>query len=108
MKSTQDKYWENVTKGNKIMDKNAIKEMFKSFLRFIYFGLLGLIGTFLTSLLATADLQNTVIHVGGNTFLPVGVIIVGAITGIIKLIDKYVRASENNDLNGIAPEFLQK
>jgi len=90
------------------MDKNAIKEMFKSFLRFMYFGLLGLIGTFLTSLLATMDLQNTVIHIGGDTFLPVGVIIVAVITGLIKLIDKYVRASENNDLNGIAPEFLQK
>jgi len=90
------------------MDKNAIKEMFKSFLRFMYFGLLGLIGTFLTSLLATADLQNTVIKIGGDTFLPVGVVIVAVITGLVKLIDKYVRASDNNDLNGIAPEFLQK
>ena len=90
------------------MDKNAIKEMFKSFLRFMYFGLLSLIGTFLTSILATADLQNTVIRIAGDTFLPVGVIIVTIITGLIKLIDRYVRSSDNNDLNGIAPEFLQR
>lgn len=89
------------------MSKNALKETFKSFLRFMYFGLLGLIGTFLTSLLATTDLQNTVISIG-DTYLPVGVVVVAVITGIVKLIDKYVRESENNDLNGIAPDFLQR
>ena len=89
------------------MDKYALKETAKSFLRFMYFGLLGLVGTFLTGLVANADLQNTVVNIGG-TYLPVGVAIVAVLTGLVKLIDKYVRTSDNNDLNGIAPEFLQK
>lgn len=88
------------------MSKQALKELVKSFLRFMYFGVLGLIGTFLTSLLASTDLQNTVISIGG-TYLPVGVVIVAVLTGVVKLIDKYVRASEHNDRNGIAPNFLQ-
>lgn len=89
------------------MDRYALTETAKSFLRFIYFGLLGLVGTFLTSLLASADLQNTVINVG-DTYLPIGFVIVALLTGLVKLIDKYVRTSNNNDLNGIAPDFLQR
>ncbi len=88
------------------MDTKALKEVVKSFLRFLYFGVLGLVGTFISSLLASADLQNTVINIG-DAYLPVGIVIVSVLTGLVKLIDKYVRSSDNNDLNGIAPEFLQ-
>lgn len=88
------------------MDINALKETVKSFLRFLYFGVLGLIGTYLTSLLSSADLQNTVISIGG-TYLPVGVVNVAVIAGVIKLIDRYIHKSDSN-LNGIAPSVLQR
>ena len=88
------------------MDIKALKETVKSFLRFLYFGVLGLVGTYLTSLLSSADLQNTVINIGG-TYLPVGVVIVAVITGAIKLIDRYIHKS-TLDLNGIAPSVLQR
>lgn len=90
------------------MDRKALTEVLKSFLRFMYFGLLGLVGTFLTSLLANPDLQNTVIHIVGDTYLPVGAIIVAVLTGIVKLIDRYVYANKKIKSNGIAPNFLQK
>lgn len=89
------------------MSIKALKETLKSFLRFLYFGLLGLVGTFITSLMTSSDLQNTVITIG-DTYLPVGVVIVAALTGLVKLIDRYVRENENNSLNGIAPNFLQR
>jgi FtsH-binding integral membrane protein len=90
-----------------MMSIKALKETLKSFLRFLYFGLLGLVGTFITSLMTSSDLQNTVITIG-DTYLPVGVVIVAALTGLVKLIDRYVRENENNSLNGIAPNFLQR
>ena len=89
------------------MNKVALKETFKSFLRFVYFGLLGLVGTGLTSLLASENLQNTVVNIG-DVYLPVGVVLVAVITGFVKLIDRYVYANKNIDRNGIAPEFLQR
>lgn len=88
------------------MNKQALKETFKSFLRFVYFGLLGLVGTGLTSLIASENLQNTVVNIG-DVYLPVGVVIVAVLTGLVKLIDRYVYANKNIDRNGIAPEFLQ-
>lgn len=89
------------------MNKEALIETFKSFLRFVYFGLLGLVGTGLTSLIASESLQNTVISIG-DVYLPVGVVIVAVLTGVVKLIDRYVYANKDIDRNGIAPEFLQK
>ena len=89
------------------MDKKGLIETGKSFLRFLYFGVLGLIGTFLTSLVASTDLQNTVINIGG-TYLPVGVVIVLALTGLVKAIDLYVRNNTKTDRKGIAPSVLQK
>ena len=88
------------------MNKQALKATFKSFLRFVYFGLLGLVGTGLTSLIASENLQNTVVNIG-DVYLPVGVVIVAVLTGLVKLIDRYVYANKNIDRNGIAPEFLQ-
>lgn len=88
------------------MNANGLKETFKSFLRFLYFGVLGLVGTFLTSLLTNEDLLNTVINIGG-VYLPVGVVIISAITAIVKAIDLYVRNNDKNNLKGIAPKVLQ-
>ena len=73
----------------------------------MYFGFLGLVGTGLTSLIASESIQNTVVNIGG-VYLPVGVVIVAVLTGIIKLIDRYVYANKNIDRNGIAPDFLQR
>jgi Na+-transporting NADH:ubiquinone oxidoreductase subunit NqrE len=88
------------------MTREAIIETIKSFLRFMYFGVLGLIGTFLTSLLANEDLINTVVNIGG-VYLPVGAVIVAVITGVIKLIDRYVHTNKKYERNGIAPKVLQ-
>ena len=88
------------------MNKKALTETLKSFLRFMYFGLLGLVGTFITSLLASTDLQNTVISIG-DTYLPVGVVVVAVLTGVVKLIDRYVYANKDMTRNRIAPNFLQ-
>lgn len=86
---------------------NAVVEVVKSFARFIYFGVLGLIGTFVVSLAANPSLANAHVTIAGAT-VSVGFVIVAGLSGLAKLIDRYVRSSENNDLNGIAPSFLQK
>lgn len=89
------------------MDKKALIELGKSFARFLYFGILGLIATFLTGLLTSGDLQNVYVHVG-DLYINVSFVILAVITGLIKLIDRYRHVSENNDTNGIAPKFLQR
>ena len=90
-----------------IMDKKALKETVKSFLRGLYFTVLGLVGTFITSLATSADLQNKVIHVADYVYLPIGVVIVAVLAGLAKLIDRYVHTNDNINLNGITPtDFL--
>lgn len=84
----------------------AFKETLKTFLRSVYFTVLGLVGTFITSLATNADLQNTVIHINGDTFLPVGVVIVAGLAGLAKLIDRYVHTNDSIKLNGITPTDL--
>jgi len=97
--------WYKAPKERTIMS-NAVKETLKSFLRGLYFALLGFVGTFITSLATNADLQNSVVHVAGETYLPVGVLIVGGLTALAKLIDRYVHTNENINLNGITPTDL--
>lgn len=87
------------------MNKEALKETFKSFLRFVYFGVLGLVGTGLTSLIASESLQNTVVNIG-DVYLPVGVVIVAVLGGIAKMVDRYIHTNENINLNGITPTDL--
>jgi len=89
------------------MDKKALIELGKSFARFLYFGILGLIVTFLTGLVASGELQNVYVHVG-DLYINISFVILAAVTGLIKLIDRYRHVSENNDTNGIAPKFLQR
>ena len=87
---------------------NALKETLKTFLRSVYFTVLGLVGTFIASLATNADLQNNVVHVAGDIFLPIGVIIAVILSGIAKLIDRYVHTNENINLNGITPtDFIR-
>lgn len=88
------------------MKREALIETTKTFLRGVYFTVLGMVGTFLVSLTANTDLINTVINIGG-VFLPVGVVIVTALTALVKLIDRYVHSNQGIERNGIAPKVLQ-
>ena len=89
------------------MDKKALIETAKSFARFLWFGILGLVATFLTNLVASGQLDNIVVNFNGLA-LNASVLVLAIITGIVKLIDKYVHESKNLDSNGLAPNFLQK
>ena len=89
------------------VDFNSLAEPGKSFARFLFFGLLGLVGTFLVSLATSADLLQLTWTVQ-DVVVPVGAWLATAFGFIAKALDLYVRKSDNNDLNGIAPNFLQK
>ena len=89
------------------MNKQALIELAKSFGRFIYFGLLGLVATFLVSLAANQDLMNWVICFG-DICLQVGVAIIAAAGFVAKAIDRYIHTNKDIDANGIAPKFLQR
>jgi hypothetical protein len=90
-----------------MMDKKALIELGKSFARFMWFGLLGLVGTFLAGLLTSGQLENIYVHVG-DLYINISFVILAVITGIVKAIDKYVHESKAIPSNGIAPSFLQK
>lgn len=84
------------------MDKKALKETLKSFLRGLYFSLLGTLGTAIAGLATDKNLVDNFINVG-NVYVPVGVGIAAALAGLAKLIDRYVHENENMTLNGITP-----
>jgi hypothetical protein len=88
------------------MDKKALIELAKSFGRFIWFGLLGLVSTFLVDLVASGDL-NTINVVIGGLEVNLAFVVLAGITGLIKLIDRYRHVNPNIDSKGIAPKFLQ-
>lgn len=85
----------------------GLKETVKSFLRFVYFGLLGLVGTFIASIATSTDLQNTVINIGGM-YLQVGTAIGVGLAGLAKLIDRYIHKADNIKLTGITPVDLMR
>lgn len=87
--------------------KKAFIELLKAFARFMWFGFLGLIVAFLTSLAAGGNITNITIDILGQT-LNVGFLIVAAITFIAKGIDKYIHDNPSTTSNGIALPFLQK
>lgn len=89
------------------MDNNALKEIGKSFLRFLWFGILGLIVTFLTNLVASGQLENITVVVYGQS-VNLSILVLAVITGLIKLIDRYRHVSDKTESNGIAPGFLQR
>ena len=84
------------------MNKTALTETVKTFGRFIYFGVLGLVATFLASLVAGGTLNDIAITLGGQSF-NVGFVIVVVVAGIAKAIDRYVHTNDNIEANGIAP-----
>jgi len=88
------------------MDKKALIELGKSFARFLYFGILGLIATFLTGLLTSGDLNDINVVIGGLE-VNLAFVVLAGITGLIKLIDRYRHVNPNIDSKGIAPKFLQ-
>lgn len=89
--------------------KTAIIEVLKSFARFMYFGALALVSTFLVSLTTNADLLNSMWTVPYlNVTLPVGAYIVLAIGVAVKGLDRYINQNKSINSNGIAPNFLQK
>lgn len=89
------------------MNKTAFIELLKSFGRFIWFGLLALISTFLVTLVASGDITNMVLTIVGQP-IDITFIILAVIGFVIKGIDTYIHKNKDIDLNGIAPTFLQK
>lgn len=70
------------------LNQKALIELLKSAVRFLYFGVLGLIGAFLTSLAANASLSNSYVDIG-SLRLPTGLIITGVVAAALKAIDRY-------------------
>ena len=88
------------------MDKKALFELFKSFARFIWFGVLGLVVVFLTSLTTDEALLAatwTILDVA----VPIGVWIVAGVGFGIKALDRYIHKSKSK-IKGLAPSILQK
>lgn len=89
------------------ISKKGLIELVKSFGRFIYFGIIGLVSTFLLSLMTDENLLN-VVWTLGEVSIPAGVWIVSGIGFIVKALDRYKHSSDNSESHGIAPKFLQK
>lgn len=89
------------------MDKKALIELVKSFARFIWFGLIGLVVTFLGTLVTSGQLNDINVVFNGME-INLSFVILAIITGIVKLLDKYVHEANTIEANGIAPSFLQK
>lgn len=88
------------------LNGKALKEVVKSVGRFIYFGLLGLAGALITSLLANESLANSYVTIQGMK-ISVGFLIIAGLSALLKLVDRYKKYDSTRS-NGIAPEFLQK
>lgn len=87
------------------MNRQALKEVVKSFGRFMWFGVLGLLSTFLVSLAADQDLMNAMWTTPFlDVTLPVGVYLVAGIAFATKAIDRYVHENEDTELTGITPQ----
>lgn len=87
------------------MDIKALIETGKSFLRGLYFAIVGVVGTSLASLATDESLVDNVVSING-VYLPVGVGIAAGIGFVAKLIDRYVHKNQNLSLNGITPTDL--
>jgi hypothetical protein len=84
---------------------NALKETLKSFLRGLYFAVLGVVGTSIASLATDESLVNSVVNIG-DVYVPVGVGIAAALGFLAKMIDRYIHTNDNIKLNGITPADL--
>jgi FtsH-binding integral membrane protein len=91
------------------MDKKAIVELLKSFGRFIWFGVLGLVVAFLASIATNSSLINSTWTIPGtDVILQTGVAIITLASLVAKAIDRYIHENDKTKLEGIAPSFLQK
>ncbi len=91
------------------MNNEALKETIKTVARGVWFGLLGIVVLVLTVVAGSPEIAAATVTVPVlNITLSVGALIVGGVAALAKIIDRYVHKSTNNDLNGIAPPFLQK
>jgi len=91
------------------MDNLALKETLKTIARGLWFGLLGVVVLVLTVIAGSPDVAAATVTVPVlNITLSVGALIVAGVAGLAKVIDRYIHKSENTDLKGIAPTFLQK
>lgn len=75
--------------------KKAIIETVKEFLRFMWFGAIALVVTYLQAQISDPD-------AGINEML---VLVIGL---VIRLLDKYVHENRSIKVNGLAPAVLQK
>ena len=90
------------------MKNNALLETLKTAARAVYFALLGVVVLVLTVVATSPEVaQATVTIPLFDLTLSVGGLIVAGAGGLAKLIDRYIHKSDS-DLNGIAPNFLQK
>jgi len=87
----------------------AFKETLKTFARGVWFGLLGVVALILTVVASSPDIaQATITLPIFDISISVGVLIVGYVAALAKMIDRYIHKSEATPLKGIAPAFLQK
>lgn len=101
----------NSRRMNMNLSTQALVEVVKSTARAVYFGLLGIVVLVLTAIATNGDVAAAQVHLSVLSFnfaLPAGTLVVAGAAGLAKLVDRYVRTSENNNLNGIAPNFLQR
>ena len=89
------------------MNKKALIELLKSAGRYVWFGLLGLVGVALTALVASPEVITATVDIYGIK-LPIGAIILAVVATIVKAIDRYKHLNKDIASNGIAPPFLQK
>lgn len=89
------------------LDTHALVELGKSFLRAVWFGFLGVLATALFSLAASESLMN-IVWCWGEICVHAGVALAAGAASLAKLVDRYIHKSDKTDLNGIAPNFLQK
>lgn len=76
-----------------LQSKTALKETIKEFLRYVWFGLVGLVVAYLQAkLLNTKDVTSVTIIVGF----------------VVKFLDSYIHKNEAIPIHGLAPNFLQR
>lgn len=88
-----------------MFNKEALRKVLASVLRALYFGLLGVLSTFLTSLAANESLMNTAVNIG-DIYVQVGVLLAAVVALIAKAVDEYIHKNKDIELNGITPKDL--
>lgn len=86
----------------------ALMETFKTILRGLYFGLLGLVFLILTVIASSPEVAQASITVPVFEIeLTVGTLIVAGVASLAKIVDRY-RHKSGGTSKGIAPTFLQR